>query len=183
MTAPTRAQIEALIGAYDRASPFRTADYHHEDCDCLRCCVDRLRASLAEPQPAPVEPVADDTIRQIVRGVWGHCEALEDEAYAKLEKPDMTDHERGFWRGQKKTAKDIRRSTEMPRATQTTPPEDVGALIAAAHGLSFGEDWNNGTQAKTHGHRDRLLTAIAKIMGDRASPQAQRAALAKQGGA
>lgn len=32
----------------------------------------------------------------------------------------------------------------------------------AAKGLSFGEDWNNGTHAKLHGYRQKLLDALAK---------------------
>ena len=67
-------------------------------------------------------------------------------------------------------------------AAAQTPPEDVGALIAAAHGLSFGDDWNGGTAARTHGYREKLLIAIDRIKGGGASPQAT-AALAKQGGA
>jgi hypothetical protein len=46
----------------------------------------------------------------------------------------------------------------------------VKALVEAAHGLSFGEDWNAGTHAKMH--RERLLSAVAAIMGNLASPQA-----------
>ena len=67
-----------------------------------------LRAARADAQAA----VAD-----IVRSVWGRCEALEDEAADKLAQLEkLTDHEKGFWRGQKTVAKSIRRSTEMPTA-------------------------------------------------------------------
>ena len=67
-----------------------------------------LLASRADAQAA----VAD-----IVRSVWERCEALEDEAADKLAQLEkLTDHEMGFWRGQKTVAKSIRRSTEMPTA-------------------------------------------------------------------
>ena len=69
-----------------------------------------LLASRADAQAA----VAD-----IVRSVWGRCEALEDEAADKLANPEkLTDHEKGFWRGQKTVAKSIRRSTEMPNRAE-----------------------------------------------------------------
>lgn len=38
-------------------------------------------------------------------------------------------------------------------------------LVRAAKGLSHGEDWNNGTHAKTHGYRRKLLEALAKLNG------------------
>jgi hypothetical protein len=40
---------------------------------------------------------------------------------------------------------------------------EIEALVRAAHGLSFGEDWNNGTHAKTHGYREKLLQALAAL--------------------
>ena len=33
-----------VVSAYDRDYPMRTADQHRDDCDCLRCSVDALRA-------------------------------------------------------------------------------------------------------------------------------------------
>ena len=36
-------------------------------------------------------------------------------------------------------------------------------VAEAAKGLSTGQDWNNGTMAKTHGYRQRLLDALAKL--------------------
>ena len=39
-------------------------------------------------------------------------------------------------------------------------------LVRAAEGLSHGEDWNNGTHAKTHGYRRKLLEALAKLNGE-----------------
>lgn len=38
--------------------------------------------------------------------------------------------------------------------------EALGSLFDAADGLSRGEDWNNGTHAKLHGYRKKLLAAI-----------------------
>lgn len=54
-TNPLRDKIAAAVSAYDRANPMRSADWHGEDCNCLRCEMDCLRAILdAHPeQPAP----------------------------------------------------------------------------------------------------------------------------------
>jgi hypothetical protein len=38
--------------------------------------------------------------------------------------------------------------------------EALRPITDAAHGLSFGTDWNNGTHAKTHGYRKKLIEAI-----------------------
>jgi hypothetical protein len=38
--------------------------------------------------------------------------------------------------------------------------ERVKPLVEAARGLSFGTDWNNGTHAKLHGYRQKLLDAL-----------------------
>ena len=48
--------------------------------------------------------------------------------------------------------------------------EATRPLVYAATGLSHGEDWNNGTHAKLHGYRQKLLDAL---------PEA-KAALAEQ---
>lgn len=53
-------------------------------------------------------------------------------------------------------------------------------VFEAACGLTFGEDWNQGTGAKTHGYRARLLKAVGRAgraLGVHVSPQAERAAL------
>lgn len=42
-------------------------------------------------------------------------------------------------------------------------PEQMYNLIEAAHGLSFGQDWNNGTHAKIHKYRTKLLDTVAQI--------------------
>jgi len=54
---------------------------------------------------------------------------------------------------------------ERERLREATRP-----LVYAATGLSHGEDWNNGTHAKLHGYRQKLLDAL---------PEA-KAALAEQ---
>lgn len=84
----------------------------------MRCRYESLtlRAETAEAerdaalaQVAAAFEAANDT----VRGVWGRCEKLEDEAYDKLEKPIENDHARGFYAAQKMVAKSLRRSTEL----------------------------------------------------------------------
>ena len=80
--------------------------------------VSRIRALITpEGRTALDAALADarrDGATQVVKSVWGACECLEDEASAKLEADGRTEHELGFWRGQKYAAKRIRRSTELP---------------------------------------------------------------------
>lgn len=44
--------IKGVVAAYDDASPMRTADFHRPYCICLRCMVDRARATLASEPDA-----------------------------------------------------------------------------------------------------------------------------------
>jgi len=42
-------------------------------------------------------------------------------------------------------------------------------FVGAARGLSFSEDWNEGTHAKIHGYRQKLLDVLTKataFLGD-----------------
>jgi hypothetical protein len=39
--------LQAIIDAYDRSNPMRTADFHNTDCGCLRCAVDAGRTALS----------------------------------------------------------------------------------------------------------------------------------------
>lgn len=41
--------------------------------------------------------------------------------------------------------------------------EALAPLLDAALGLSHGTDWNNGTHAKLHGYRQKLLDALSAI--------------------
>ena len=68
-----------------------------------------IRDALRD-KPAPAV-----TVQKAILEVWGCCEELEDEALAKLSGV-KTEHEKGFWTGQKMTAKRIRRATQMPIA-------------------------------------------------------------------
>lgn len=43
---------------------------------------------------------------------------------------------------------------------QAAERKRFSGLCEAARGLSFGTDWNNGTHAKLHGYRDKLLKAL-----------------------
>ena len=61
------------------------------------------------------KPAPAVTVQKAILEVWGCCEELEDEALAKLSGV-KTEHEKGFWTGQKMTAKRIRRATQMPIA-------------------------------------------------------------------
>ena len=51
--------------------------------------------------------------------------------------------------------------------------EALEGITRAAEGLSHGVDWNNGTHAKTHGYRQKLLDAL---------PAARAAIAAAKGG-
>lgn len=51
-----------------------------------------------------------------------------------------------------------------------TPQEELETTIRklrrvyeAARGLCYGHDWNEGTQAKTHGYRNKLIKAVDDI--------------------
>ena len=61
------------------------------------------------------KPAPGVTVQDVIRDVWGCCEELEDEAFSKLSVV-KSEHEIGFWTGQKMTAKRIRRATQMPTA-------------------------------------------------------------------
>ena len=81
---------------------------HRADLDARISCRDKILALRDKPAPAV-------TVQKAILEVWGCCEELEDEALAKLSGV-KTEHEKGFWTGQKMTAKRIRRATQMPIA-------------------------------------------------------------------
>jgi hypothetical protein len=56
----------------------------------------------------------------------------------------------------------LRAENEILRAREVKMVEALKPLVDAAYGLSFGEDWNNGTQAKLHGHRQKLIDAVPR---------------------
>lgn len=50
-------------------------------------------------------------------------------------------------------------------------------VVEAAHGLSFGKDWNNGNAAKRHGYRAKLLRALPKArrtINNHAAPESPK---------
>lgn len=96
-------------------SRYRLAHYKHASDAYLSQMAPDLARALLDTRAELAQARADTA--DIVRSVWGRCEALEDEAADKLAQLEkLTDHEKGFWRGQKTVAKSIRRSTEMPTA-------------------------------------------------------------------
>lgn len=50
--------------------------------------------------------------------------------------------------------------SDLPQSLRDRVVEEIGPLIEAAHGLSFGIDWNNGNHAVLHGYRQKLLDAL-----------------------
>jgi len=98
-------------------------------------------AALSRPQPTPAGEIVERLNRKIESvGAW------------------MTSDLRAFYT-------DLRDHIEQQAATIAELREALEAvkpLVDAAHGLSFGTDWNNGTAAKTHGYRRKLLKALPK---------------------
>lgn len=43
-----RAALEWFVRVYDRENPFRSADFHNNTCDCIRCVRDEALAALEE---------------------------------------------------------------------------------------------------------------------------------------
>lgn len=117
------------------------------------------RATTASAPAMDAEPVAE-----VVRAVWGRCEALEDEAYAKLELNDLTEHELGFWRAQKMTAKSIRRSTEMPTFAHPSDAESLRAEVTKARRF---RDIARNEAVEHHSRAEKaeaeLTTALARV--------------------
>ena len=56
--------------------------------------------------------------------------------------------------------RELEEMNERQRARETQLVEALKPLVDAAYNLSFGEDWNNGTEAKLHGNRRKLIMAI-----------------------
>lgn len=59
-------------------------------------------------------------------------------------------------------ADDIAGGLNKAATALETLREALQPLLKAAEGLSHGVDWNNGTHAKLHGYRRKLLAAIPK---------------------
>lgn len=61
---------------------------------------------------------------EAVTAIMARCEALEDEASNELVKAE-SEHAQGYWRGQKRTAKSIRRELhDLTRAALSAPALD-----------------------------------------------------------
>lgn len=73
--------------------------------------------------------------------------------------------------------------TDASKATRTLERK-YARLLDAARGLCFGEDWNNGTHARLHGYRAKLIAAVADLCPDHpvARTKSTRAALTKARG-
>ena len=122
----TRSHADAMVAAALReAAKIAVRHWEGEEEDSLVMC-EAILTLIPQPDAAAPDIAralldaradAQAAVADIVRSVWGRCEALEDEAADKLAQLEkLTDHEKGFWRGQKTVAKSIRRSTEMPTA-------------------------------------------------------------------
>mgnify|MGYP003397029817 CR=1 FL=1 len=105
------ALVEAAAVAIARKGNGEATLDHPYDKGYLAAC-DSCAASILALRDKPAPAV---TVQKAILEVWGCCEELEDEALAKLSGV-KTEHEKGFWTGQKMTAKRIRRATQMPIA-------------------------------------------------------------------
>lgn len=56
----------------------------------------------------------------------------------------------------------IQESLEAARKEADKWKSLAAEFVKAATGLSYGTDWNNGTHAKLHGYRQKLLDVLAK---------------------
>jgi hypothetical protein len=45
-----REALELMINLHDDDYPVRTADFHGDDCDCVRCLVDGARSALQQKE-------------------------------------------------------------------------------------------------------------------------------------
>lgn len=72
------------------------------------------------------------------------CDATEEEALDCREGACNCD-----WKTRQEAADEIERLRDA-----------LHPLYHAASGISFGEDWNNGTHAKLHGYRQKLIDAL-----------------------
>lgn len=56
-----------------------------------------------------------------VKKLWAQCEQVEDACHEHLKSSaELSEHEQGFWRGQKMLAKSIRRSVGLPATDPST---------------------------------------------------------------
>ena len=175
MTGPERIWINEKWEAYLRpTSDGDTSGYVRRD-PAVPAALPDVQALIA---------AAIDVAAEIVRDVWARCEAVEDEAYAKLENPEaLTEHERAFFLAQKMTAKSLRRSTEMPTALTPSATdalraaEDRGIAIGLRAAAAWASDEANKCDdaAKWGGHR----TYVANC---KAAAYALRNAVLKIGG-
>lgn len=54
----------------------------------------------------------------------------------------------------------LQQELDRTKAETKEQREVIKRFYEAAEGLSFGTDWNNGTHAKLHGYRQKLLDAL-----------------------
>lgn len=110
-------------------------------------------AILRALPPAQEAAPAGEQVADLVRGVWACCEAAEDEAHAKLA-ADLSDHERGYFTGQRVTAKRIRRATDMPPdhsgdANKMVPPSDMGNPMSGGPVTLTYRNWRGEVAERT----------------------------------
>lgn len=120
----TEGQIEAACNAYDEqlSKPRHWAPLSVVKRECI------LAAITAALRALPQEDAAEKPKGGLAEQVWTEfvaaCEEIEERAWAKLEKPNCSEHAEGFARGERHAAKSIRRQIVHPKYRLSNGIED-----------------------------------------------------------
>lgn len=155
---PGRAAYEALwqdlLDKSDRTSPAEYPDHalitFEEFCDYLQAA--RSASPAVEDRRGDREAVA-----RIIAPNWDLTGAGQDERLRQISR--------------EQTLRKVEQILALfPKEPEGWRIEAARPLIEAARGLSFGTDWNGGTQAKLHGYRQKLLDALPAALAALPSP-------------
>lgn len=130
-----------------------------KNCPCEWCQADRFLRKKPQPTARAIRECLADY----------RCQYTEDESGGGLPLADALSPGETIEEGQKELdilADDL--SVLFAEALSTARTQERAKfepLVEAATGLSHGVDWNNGTHAKLHGYRQKLLDALAALSG------------------
>jgi len=114
-----QAAEEAALGNWPKSEDRVLNNMHRS-----RRCAFMEGFYFAHQSDASIQAIREENqkLREAVTTIIGRCEALEYEASDRLAAEDYGDIERGYFNGQKATAKSLRRHLhDMTRATRSTP--------------------------------------------------------------
>lgn len=103
--------------------------------DLFRSFSNEAEAIAAWNRRTPAQPFDAAGVREACLHIVARCEALEDESYNALA-TDLDNHEAGFHRGQKSTAKALRR--EFHDLTRALPIPEAPASVEPVVGSGLG---------------------------------------------